>query len=146
MQPHLIRIVFAVAAALSLALSAAGCARKQEPTPTVRRVEYTVRAEIKRLPGADEPAPELQARHEAIPSFVEKLGDPPTGMRAMTMPFPIGPGLDLSGLQVGDKVDLTFEVDYSLDTGLVTEWRATAIKPLAPETELQFGAAGATPE
>lgn len=146
MQPQLNRIVFTVAAALSLALGGAGCARKQEPPPTVHRVEYTVRAEIKRLPGADEPAPELQAHHEPIPSFVEKYGEAPTGMRAMTMPFPVGPGLDLSGLHVGDKVNLTFEVDYSIDTGLVSEWRATAITALPPETELQFGAPKDSPE
>lgn len=139
MQPQRNRIVIAVAAAFWLALTGLGCAKQKEPPPTVHRVEYTVRAEIVRLPTPGEPAPELQARHEAIPSFVEKYGEAPKGMRAMTMPFPVEAGLDLSALRVGDKVALTFEVDYSIETGLVDGWRATVIKPLEAETALEFG-------
>lgn len=131
------------AAAFILPLSS--CARPKEPAPTSHTVEYTVRAEIVRLPAPGEAAPELQARHEEIPSFVEKHGETPKGMRAMTMPFPVAPGLDLSAVKVGDKVSLTFAVDYAIETGLVDGWRATRMVPLPPETILEFGPAPSAP-
>lgn len=135
------QLVPAALCAAAFVLPLSSCARPKEPAPTSHKVEYTVRAEIMRLPAPGEPAPELQARHEEIPSFVEKHGEAPKGMRAMTMPFPVAPSLDLSAISVGDKVSLTFEVDYAIETGLVDSWRATRIVALPPETVLDFGAA-----
>ncbi|MBL0920808.1 MAG: copper-binding protein [Phycisphaerales bacterium] len=133
-----IQSVAAAFCAAALFLTVPACAKAKPPAPTVHKAQYSVRAEIVRLPQPGEPAPELQARHEEIPSFVEKYGEPPAGMRAMVMPFPIGPGLNVAPLTVGDKVMLTFEVDYSIDTGLVESWRAVAFTPLPDDAVLDF--------
>jgi hypothetical protein len=140
MNNRTMRIVAATLAAIVLSVPLASCARKKAPAPTVHRVQYTVRAVIERVPAPGEAAPEIQARHEEIPSFVEKYGEAPTGMRAMTMPFPVGPGLKLGALAAGDKVWLTFEVDYSVETGLVEGWRAVAIRPLSESEAEGFDA------
>ncbi len=132
------RIVAAALAAIFLLTPLSACARKKAPAATVHKVVYAVRAEMVRVPAPDEPAPEIQARHEEIPSFVEKHGDPPTGMRAMTMPFAVDPRVSLEGFEAGTKVLLTFEVDYSVETGLITGYRVIQLEKLAPETELVF--------
>jgi hypothetical protein len=96
---------------------------------------YTVRGEVRQLPDPENPAASLQIRHEQIPDFVNRDGDV-VGMRPMIMPFTPAPGLDLSGVSVGDKITFTFDVDWDVaPTFLVTE-----IQPLPPETELDFTA------
>ncbi|MEO0514701.1 MAG: copper-binding protein [Planctomycetota bacterium] len=100
----------------------------------VRTAIYEVRGEITSLPDADNPTTSLNIKHEAIPDFVDAQGKI-VGMDTMTMPFPPAEGLDLAPFSVGDKVEVTFEVTWAPGQN---GWEATAIKPLPPETELDF--------
>ncbi|MDX2115667.1 MAG: copper-binding protein [Planctomycetota bacterium] len=102
----------------------------------MRKDVYVVRAVVVSLPDAANPASEFQARHEAIPNFVGQDGE--LGMDTMVMPFPLADGLDLSAFQTGDKVELTFEVDFDAAAQRLLGYRATAVKPLPAETELDF--------
>ena len=55
-------------------------------------------------------------------------------MHAMTMPFTAAEGLDLSGLEEGDKIAFELEVDWRASRpGVVT-----SLEKLPPETELAF--------
>ena len=72
---------------------------------------YTLNGHIVALPTDDRP---MQINHEAIPDFKNAAGEE-VGMGAMTMPFPLADGVDISDLQVGDPVEFTFEVRWSSD-------------------------------
>lgn len=122
-------------------LALPACRGKKPPAPTATKVEYTVRGVVMRLPDPADPLGEMQVHHEAIPSFRESMPDGKLGMKAMTMPFPIAPGLKLDGVEAGDKVVLTFEVEYAIDTGMVRGWRAVRIAELPPDTGLEFESA-----
>ncbi len=98
---------------------------------------YTVRGEIQQLPDPENPAKSLQIKHENIPEFVNRDGDV-VGMAPMIMPFTPAPGLDLSGLSIGDKVRFTFDVDWDGTPPILL----TEIAPLPPETELDFSRPG----
>lgn len=81
---------------------------------------YTVRGTVVSLPG---PTQELQVHHEHIPEFVNprtgeinQNNDGTPGMREMVMPMPPRPGLDVSTLEVGQEVMITFGVWTGLDT------------------------------
>jgi Cu/Ag efflux protein CusF len=58
------------------------------------------------LPRADSRTSELQIHHEAIDTFVNPNGT--VGMPSMIMPFPLGTGSSLDGLEVGDAVSFDF--------------------------------------
>lgn len=94
-------------------------------------VEYTVRGQVASLPAGDDP---LQVRHEAIPEFRngEKMG-----MNVMTMPFPLGEGVSLEGVQPGDKLSITFSVDYQEGWSPIN-YRVVSYEKLPAETELDF--------
>lgn len=98
---------------------------------------YTVRGEIQQLPDPENPAKSLQIKHENIPEFVNREGEV-AGMAPMIMPFTPAPGLDLSGLSIGDKVRFTFDVDWDGPPPFLL----TEIAPLPPETELDFSRPG----
>lgn len=106
------------------------------PAPTVRQDRYSVRGVIAQLPDPANPAAELQIRHEAIPHFRGQSGE--LGMDTMTMPFPLAKGLALDGLKIGDKVTVSFEVDFDAAADKLLAYRATALEPLPAETELDF--------
>lgn len=131
----------------ALLASAAACGKKAPPPPTQKTVVYTVRAEVVSVPEAGKPGSEFRARHEEIPEFLPSLHSEKRGMRAMIMPFPLGPTASAEGLRPGDKIEITFEVDYALAGGELVDSRVRAIKPLPPETALHFGEkpADATP-
>ncbi|MFG0305271.1 MAG: hypothetical protein ACF8Q5_03550 [Phycisphaerales bacterium JB040] len=81
-----------------------------EPTWTYE----SVRAEVVKLPDAFS---DLILHHEHIPDFVAPMTgelhinrNGATGMRAMQMPFPPGEGVDISGLEVGDKIEVDLAV------------------------------------
>jgi hypothetical protein len=84
--------------------------------------------------------------HEAIPEFVRPDGT--LGMDTMTMAFwpPAGvpleearvQELDLSGIEIGDKISLTFEVVQDAETGSMKGYYATKVEKLPSETELDF--------
>src|SRR5690554_5132378 len=69
---------------------------------------YTgIRGEIVTLPDPNVPGSELKIHHEQIRDFKTADGTVNinsrgiAGMASMTMPFPVGEGVDLSGLSVG---------------------------------------------
>ncbi len=115
------------------------CGKKSPLPPTQKTVVYTVRAEVVSVPEAGKPGSEFRARHEEIPDFLPGLHSEKRGMRAMIMPFPLGPAVSADGLKPGDKIEIAFEVDYSLAGGELLDSRVRSIKPLPPDTALHFG-------
>ena len=73
-------------------------------------------------------------RHEAMPGFVGIDGEV-VGMESMTMPFPVGEGVELDGVEVGDKVGFTLEVEWEGDP----PYRITRVEELGAETVLDLG-------
>ncbi len=107
--------------------------RDPAPPPPAQVDRYVVRGEIARLPSR--PGDELSVRHEAVPTFKDRSGAV-VGMDAMVMGFGVGKGLPLAGLAVGDKVRMTFAVDW-VQPSLTVE----KLEPLPADTLLQFGKA-----
>lgn len=113
----------------------------QQPDVTIHT--YTVRGVVESLPGE---TTDLTVHHEAIPDFVRQDGT--LGMDTMTMAFwpPAGipldqarvKNLDLSGIKVGDKVSMTFEVVQDAATGAMKGYYATKVVKLPADTELDF--------
>jgi hypothetical protein len=147
------RTTLAIALACCTLAPVPGCKEKaptnqttspQSAEPVFRR--YTVRAVIETVDGT------LRARHEAIPDFDGGSYGP--GMNTMSMDFwpPVGPtdtapdaeripeDLDLSGFSVGDKVEITFEVQHAGEGADPGVYYALAIEPLPADTELDFDA------
>jgi hypothetical protein len=131
-------LIGAVAAGAVAPLGAlSGCAKRQPAVAsTIEKHTYTVRAQIVTLPEPGSPTGELQVRHEAMPHF--RAGGGELGMNTMIMPFPLAEGLSLSGLSVGQKIDLTFEVDFDTAKDALAGYRATKIEPLPDSTELDW--------
>lgn len=144
------RAVSALAAILIAAPCAIllpGCSDSEEPdtqttapapdeSESIRTDQYVVRGEVVRLPSAAEPAAEFMVRHEAIPHY--RASGSKLGMNTMTMPFPVGPDLSLEGVQVGDKIELTFEVRFDTEKDRPIAYHATEVLKLPPETVLDF--------
>lgn len=96
---------------LPFGLFFAGCLSEPEKPPaSPGDGTYRVRGTIVALPSSDRP--HLLVQHEAVPDFRDERGEI-VGMDAMTMPFPLAPGLQWEGLAVGDHVELTFEVRWN---------------------------------
>lgn len=130
-------LIGAVAVSAIAPLTLTGCAKREGAAEsTVEQHTYTVRAQIVALPDPTSPAGELQVRHEAIPHFRAGAGE--LGMNTMVMPFPLRDGLSLAGLHEGQKINLTFEVDFDTAKDALTGYRATAIEPLPDSTELDW--------
>lgn len=134
----------AAVACAALCVAPAGCARQAESEGAAQarpEFTYTVRGRIVALPDPDRPFQELEIRHEQIPDFKNREGkvfqsaDGVLGMKAMTMPFPVGEGVDLSALAVGDIVEFEFVTIWGPD---YPEYRVTSMKPLPEDTELDF--------
>jgi hypothetical protein len=139
---------------LAPALVLGACKQDSPPAPstphtaastgTAREDVYTgVRGVVAMLPIAGNPNTELKIQHEQIPTFRNKDGEIGVNMRgvpgmaSMTMPFPVGDGVDISTLAVGDKLAFDFTVYYGrTDGGHV--WEITRFEKLDPETELDF--------
>lgn len=122
----------AFARGLVCAVLLAAC-KEPVPAPPPAADHYVVRGEIARLPAR--PGDELSVRHEAIPGFKDRTGAT-VGMDAMVMGFGVGPGLSLGGLEVGDKVQVTFAVDWARPSLTVEK-----LERLPADTLLQFGRA-----
>ncbi|HYE03565.1 MAG TPA: copper-binding protein [Phycisphaerales bacterium] len=75
----------------------------------------------------------FRVRHEAIDTFKNARGET-VGMGAMTMHFPLAPGVALEGVEVGDVVELTFEV-WSRPR---IRYHVTRVVRLPKETKLEF--------
>ena len=108
--------------------------RDPAPAPPAAADRYRVRGEIARLPAR--PGDELSVRHEAIPTFKDRSGAT-VGMDAMVMGFAVAKGLPVAGLAVGDKVKMTFAVNWAQPSLTVEK-----LEPLPADTLLQFGRAG----
>jgi hypothetical protein len=116
-------------AALLLAAGCGGAGGK-------RGRDYTLRAQVAQAPDPANPAAGLYLYHEAIDDWVSRDGKV-EGMDPMTMPFPVAPGVSLTGLAAGDKVEVTLHADWSADTAI----RITSLRELPADTRLDFRAA-----
>ena len=99
---------------------------------------YLSSGEIRRLPDTDSRGSEIWIRHEEIPDFVDMDGEK-VGMETMTMPFPLADSGLLEGLEVGDRVEFVFEVNWEGNHPL----RLTRIEKVGDRQE---GADGSAPE
>ncbi len=135
------RALWLAAAAMLGAAGLSACAEKpQAPgAPVYAKHTYTVRAQVVALPDPANPAAEFQVHHEPIPHF--NAGGGNLGMNAMIMPFPVAEGLSLSALRAGQKITLTFEVDFDEARDSIVTYRATKVEPLPDDTALDFGRA-----
>lgn len=138
MKRSLVLRVLAVAMSVPVAGGVlAGCKKKEAPAPTTVVVHtYTVRAQVEQLPDPNDIRKEFMARHEKIPEFKGPGGE--IGMNAMVMPFPIAEGVSLEGLKVGDKLEVTFAVDFDTVLNRPRKYAITSWKPLPAETALDF--------
>ncbi|MEO1128382.1 MAG: hypothetical protein AAFX05_01595 [Planctomycetota bacterium] len=147
-------IVFA-GALFASAVMVSSCAENQqegasESDSALMTHEYVVRGEVVALP--DDMLSDFKVRHEAIPEY--RRPDGKLGMDVMSMPFwpPVGmpesdieperiEGFSLEGIEIGDKVAVTFEVRMTdsdiLDYTLVGYY-ATRVEKLPADTELDF--------
>jgi Cu/Ag efflux protein CusF len=94
---------------------------------------YTVRGIVEKLPAAEGPDKSLYIHHAAIADFRDENGKT-VGMMAMTMPFPVGDGVSLDGIEPGDPVEFTFSVRWRPETG----YKVTAIHELPAGTVIHF--------
>ena len=90
-----------------------------------------MRGQVTALPDPSDPLSNLRLRHEAVDDFVGMDGEV-VGMDSMNMPFPVAEGLSLEGLEVGDPVVFTLEVDWDGDPA----YQVTRIERLPEGTEL----------
>lgn len=97
---------------------------------------YTTRGRIHDLPDPSRPASGLSVTHEAIDDFIDRDGEV-VGMDAMTMPLTPARDLSLEGFEVGDIVQLTFEVRWQPRPST----RVIEMRKLPAGTELEFRAA-----
>jgi len=104
-------------------------------------VTYSMRGQVTALPDAADPLSDLRIRHEPVDDFVSIDGEV-VGMDSMNMPFPVGSGVDVSALHVGDKVAFTMVVDWDADV----PYQVTGVEVLPPDTELTWGQAQASTE
>lgn len=126
---------------MAVTLTLASCKEGKPSAPaaeatSIRVDRYVVRGQVAMLPDPANPSAEFQVRHEAIPQFVGPEGK--LGMDTMTMPFPLADGLSLESVKVGDKIELTFDVDYDTTQRSPVAYRATEVKALPAETTLDF--------
>lgn len=119
--------------AAMLAWGLVACGRPTPPAPPAANVQQYVgvKGRVSMLPAP--PAQEFMIHHEPIPGFISKEGVV-VGMNEMQMPFPLGEGVSLEGLAVGDPVEFDFTVDW---TGPRTFW-ITRIEKLPADTALNL--------
>jgi Cu/Ag efflux protein CusF len=118
---------------LSCALSCGGEAPADATSQSTTASVYVVRGEVVGLPDPAYPTVGFYVRHEAIDDFRAADGTI-AGMNAMTMQFPLTDPSLLQGVNVGDKVELTYLVDWHGEP----MQDVTALRKLAPDTELEF--------
>lgn len=71
--------------------------------------------------------------HQSIPKFKDQEGKE-VGMMAMPMPFTLSAGLDVSGIVVGSKVEMTFGVFWPEPIPT----RILAIKKLPDDAQIKY--------
>ncbi|HEX2163203.1 MAG TPA: copper-binding protein [Thermoanaerobaculia bacterium] len=125
---------FAAAAALALACSGAGDGGDSGSADGGDGVHrYDVRGVVVQVPNPADPLSNLVIRHEAIDGF-RALDGSVVGMDSMSMPFPVTDAVDLSGVEPGDKVDFTLEVEWEGEP----PYRIARLAELPPDTELEY--------
>jgi hypothetical protein len=112
-----------------------GCGKTSKPSedPAIEAIDrYTVRGEITAMPSSNQPK-EIEIDTERIPAF-KAIDGKISPMEPMPMPYSIG-DLALTGLAIGDPVEISFEVHWKDMPPL----RLTRIEKLPTETKLQLG-------
>ncbi len=99
--------------------------------------EYVVLGQVAQLPVPGRPQTEFQVHHQAIDDFIDGSGKA-VGMNAMIMSFPLGEGVSLKYLTVGDKIEITFPVWWKDG---VPDYHVRQIKKMPADTALEFRAA-----
>jgi hypothetical protein len=85
--------------------------------------------------------------HMQIPNFKRQDGTVPTtpdgisGMRSMTMEFPLADGVSIEGFEAGDKIRFSFRVNW----GGQIVWEMTGIEKIDAGTEIDFSNVKAEP-
>jgi Cu/Ag efflux protein CusF len=98
--------------------------------------------ELTEVPIADDPSTGLKIHHQQIIDFKNEAGEVHVnskgiaGMPAMTMPYPVGEGVSIEGLAIGDKIRFSFRVNWGGSTG--PAWEITTIEKIDPATEIDF--------
>lgn len=130
------RAARAGAALAAAALVAAGCAGNggnAAPATSAEIETYESRGVVVRVPDPADPLSDLVIRHEAIDDFRGIDGEV-VGMRSMSMPFPVAPGVDLTAIEPGSKVAFTLEVEWEGEP----PYRVVRIEELPADAELEF--------
>ncbi len=122
---------------LLLITTSAGCDREPTPPPE----SYRVRGLVRQLPAPNKANGDVLVKHEAIPSFKDADGEI-VGMESMSMPFPLADVALITGVEVGDRIDMEFEVSWHGGNPL----KVTAIEKLPEGTRLAFEKAEPAPE
>lgn len=94
---------------------------------------YESRGVVVAVPDPGDELTNLRIRHEAIDDFRSIDGEV-VGMDSMTMPFPLAEGVTLAGIEVGDPVAFTLEVEWDGDL----PYRISRIEELPAGTELEW--------
>ncbi len=96
---------------------------------------YVVQGIVKMLPPAAQPGNNktIVVLHQAVPHFKDQDGQE-VGMMAMPMPFTLSQGVDITGIEVGSKVEFTFGVFWRAPTPT----RILSMKKLPDDTQIQF--------
>lgn len=116
--------------AVLLATALGGCGG-EAPAPAAD--VYTVRGVVERLPQANGPDKSIYIHHAAVPGYRDEHGTV-VGMKSMTMPFPLHPGVSLSGILPGDAVEFTLAVTFRPRAG----YEITVIHKLPAGTAVDF--------
>lgn len=106
------------------------------PNPTAKNT-YVVRGRVVDMPRPESPASDFTLLHEAIPDFVRSNGT--LGMNAMRMPFTSETPIDLSGVKIGEKVEVRWTVWWE---GSFPHSTIDEIRVLDPATELELPEGG----
>lgn len=115
--------------AAPLALS--GC---EKPAAAAKGPTHTVRGRVMGLPVSGDPSSAFSVHHETIKDWLRPDGT--RGMNSMVMPFPLGKGVSLGEIAVGDAVELTV-LQY---TSGPTPYEVTAVRKLAADAALELPA------
>ena len=137
------------AATVVVALHRAGARQSTAPTPlgqpsAMGRIEvvspttpaehtFVTKGRVEGLPARG--AIYFSIHHEEIPDFVYPDGT--LGMKEMIMEMPVfAPGVSLEGLDVGDVVEMTFEMRYRSEPQMIV----VGLRKLPADTPLKLGA------
>lgn len=126
--------ILAVAALAVVAALLTACPRRTPTAPEGLVRTYIVRGRVASLPVPDKPLTEFMVHHEAIPDFERQDGT--LGMNEMTMAFPLGDGVRLDGIAIGDIVELELHVRWKPKPRFWT----SRVTELPPETVLNLRA------